>query len=240
MTRPKTIPAIAGAGTSTPLRLSDLLGRRVADAGGRPLGRLRDLGVTFVGAAPCVTCVYAGDRRASQAMRSGVLIDGVGALVPRPVPDGAEEFLLARDVLDRQVYDASGRRLTRVGDVVLDDDGARLRVAGIDTGAAAILRRIGLRRLASRRPPLVAAWDDLHLLSGPGHELQLRVPGSAIHRLDDAQLVELVRRASVGQGEAVLAALHEERRSGIGDAVARSTPRRRSTDPLAARKHAPA
>ena len=68
----------------------------------------------------------------------------------------------------------------------------------------------------------------------------LRSSTAAVHRLDDAELVELVRRASPGQGEAVLAALHEERRSDVGTALARSAPRRRSSDPLSARKHAPA
>jgi hypothetical protein len=181
-----------------------------------------------------------GDRRAPAPVRNEVRVDGFGLLIPQALGAGAEELRLARHVLDRQVYDAGGRRLTRVGDVVLDWQGATVSVAGIDTGAAAILRRIGLRRVAARRRPLVAAWSDVHLLSGPGHELQLRMSGSAVHRLDNAELVELVRRSAVGPGEAVLAALGEERGAEVGDAVAHAAPRRRSSDPLTARKHAPA
>ncbi|HEY1318397.1 MAG TPA: hypothetical protein VGF10_14325 [Gaiella sp.] len=220
--------------------LSEIVGRRVSDADGQPLGRLRDLGISVGGVVPRVTCVFVGDRRAPAPVRNEVCVDEFGVLRPQALGVGAEELRLARDVLDRQVYDAGGRRLTRVGDVVLDRQGATVSVAGIDTGAAAIFRRIGLRSLAARRMPLVVPWSDLHLLSGPGHELQLRIPVSAVHRLDNTQLVELVRRSAVGQGEAVLAALGEDRRAEIGDAVAQATPRRRSSDPLAARKHAPA
>jgi sporulation protein YlmC with PRC-barrel domain len=224
---------------SGPVLLSEIVGRPVSDEQGRPLGRLRDLGVG-VGVVPRVTCVYAGDRGAPAPVRSKVRVDGVGVLAPQAPGVGAEELRLARDVLDRQVYDAGGRRLTRVGDVVLDRQGEILTVAGIDTGTAAILRRIGLRRAAARCRLSVAAWSNVHLLSGLGHELQLRVSGSAVHRLDNAALVELVRRSAVGQGEAVLAALGQERRAEVGDAVAQATPRRRSSDPLEARKHAPA
>lgn len=240
MTTHRADPAPPGPGAPAMLALSELLGRKVADARGRPLGRLRDLGVSLAYAMPGVTCVYVGDRRSPWAVRSEVDVDGNGRVAPLPAGEGSAELLLARDVLDRQVYDAAGRRLTRVGDVVLDHLGDRLAVVGIDTGAGAILRRLGLGRLARRRVPLVVAWPDLHLLSGPGHELQLRSPTAVVHRLDDTQLVELFRRASVGQGEAVLAALHEARRSDVGTAVSRSAPRRRSTDPLSARKHAPA
>jgi hypothetical protein len=167
-------------------------------------------------------------------------VDGVGIVASCPADADEIELLLGRDVLDHQVFDSRGRRLTRVGNVVLDHDGETLTVAGIDIGAAAILRRIGLRRLAGRRRPLVAAWHELHLLSGPGRQSQLELPGAAVHHLDNSELVELVRRAAVGQGDAVLATLEEERRNEVGDALAQAEPRRRSSDPLTARKHAPA
>jgi sporulation protein YlmC with PRC-barrel domain len=223
---------------SGPLLLSDLMGRRVSDAGGRPLGRLRDLGIGLDAPMPRVTCVSVGERRAPVLTRVPVHVDGVEIVTPYPADANEIELLLGRDVLDHQVYDARGRRLTRVGNVVLDHGAETLTVAGIDTGAAAILRRIGLSRLARKRQPLVAAWHELHLLSGPGHRLQL--PGAAVDRLDNSELVELVRRAAVGQGDAVLATLDEHRSADVGNAVAQAEPRRRSSDPLTARKHAPA
>jgi sporulation protein YlmC with PRC-barrel domain len=223
-----------------PLLLSNFVGRRVSDADGRALGRLRDIGIGLDDGVPRITCVSAGDRGAPALVRTWVHVAGAGAIVPGPHSGDADELFLRRDVLDHQVYDLRGRRLTRVGDVVLDLQEGTLTVVGIETGAAAILRRIGLRRLAGRRRPLAAAWRDVHLLSGPGHGLQLRLAGAAVHRLDNAQLVELVRRASVRQGDAVLATLPAQRRADVGNAVAQAGPRRRSTDPLGARKHAPA
>jgi sporulation protein YlmC with PRC-barrel domain len=220
--------------------LSDLVGRRVSGADGKSCGRLRDLGISLDEASPRITCVVVGKRGTPVLARGPVRVDGVGNVTPHSFPEGAVELLLRRDVLDHQVYDVRGRRLTRVGDVVLDQKGETLTVAGIDSGAAAILRRIGLQRLTGRHRPLVASWQELHLLSGPGHRVQLQLPWAAVHRLDNAELVDLVRRAAVGQGEELLATLEEQRRADVTNAVAQTDPRRRSSDPMTVRKHAPA
>ena len=57
-----------------------------------------------------------------------------------PIEDelAADELLLARDVLDTQIFDLGGRRLTRVADIELAWRDREVRVVGVDIGAALV------------------------------------------------------------------------------------------------------
>lgn len=223
----------------TVLTLSELIGRRVTGADGTRLGRLRDVGVGLGDELPPATTVHVRDHGTAETITARVEVERVGALAPRQLEAGTGELLLARDVLDRQLFDARGKCMSRVADVILELDGGTLRVAAVETGAAGILRRLGLRRLGSRLRPTLVDWVDLHLLSGPGHALQLAAPTAAVHRLDDERLAELVRRAPSRHGAEVLRHVHPERRARVRELLDRAVPRRRSADPLSARRHAP-
>jgi sporulation protein YlmC with PRC-barrel domain len=225
--------------SATLLTLSDLIGRGVATADGSPLGRLRDIGVTLAEELPAAALVSVRDDGARRVISTRVEVAGVGALEPQPPPEEGSVLLLARDVLDRQIFDAHGKRVSRVADVILELNHGTLRVAAVETGSAGIMRRLGLRRLAARLQPTLVDWVDLHLLSGPGHALQLAAPASAIHRLDDERLAELVRRAPSRHVADVLEHIHPHRRAHVRELLERAVPRRRSTDPLSSRKRAP-
>src|SRR5260221_6536721 len=54
-----------------------------------------------------------------------------------------DDFYLVEDLLDKQVIDITGKRMVRVNDVSLKENGG-LTVTGIDVGFAGILRRLGL------------------------------------------------------------------------------------------------
>jgi hypothetical protein len=119
----------------------------------------------------------------------------------------ADEILLVRDVLDTQIVDIAGQRLARVADVVLarTPDG-HLEVVGVEVGFGAVLRRLGLDRLAARASGDAVAWTDLHLTSERGHAVQLATPRSAVHLLDARGLAELVSRLDTESATEVLAA----------------------------------
>jgi hypothetical protein len=121
---------------------------------------------------------------------------------------GDDELWLVEHVLDTQVIDVADRRLVRVGDVVLKEpEGGTLTLAGVEIGKAAVLRRLGLRRLARRAGSELVDWQDLHLTSGRGHSLQLRTPGSRVHRLTTDELEALVARLPAHRAGEVIEAL---------------------------------
>ncbi|KRE96297.1 hypothetical protein ASG76_04520 [Nocardioides sp. Soil774] len=194
---PGRAPGPAGAD----LLLTDEVGRRVATAGGDRSGRVTDLTVRLRPDRPPVlrVLVRAGD---------------VTALVPRDVveqdrpldlaawgvdahhlPLARDELLLARDVLDTQVVDLRGRRLSRVSDVLLRRDaGGGLEVVGVDLGTAGLLRRLGLGFVG--RGVLALEWQHLHLTSPRGHLVQLDADAAPFRRLDPRGLAELLTRLS--------------------------------------------
>lgn len=109
---------------------------------------------------------------------------------------GPTELLLVRDVLDAPVYDVGRGRVTRVGEVWLEEGpDSTLRVAGLEVGAASTWHRL-VPRSRRRRSPApgarVLGLGEVHLLSRRGHDAQLAALGSAVHRLDAHELAGLL------------------------------------------------
>jgi CBS domain-containing protein len=200
------------------LALTQHLRQDVLDARGERLGRVRDLSVRLDDPFPSVAAVIVdtGDRKRRvpweevATFESAQVTLGGGAAELGPSDNGESELWLARDVLDHQVVDVDGRRIARVGDVELDRDGRALRVVAVDIGLSAMARRLGLRRLARRLKAEALPWDEMHLASGRGHELQLEAPTAAVHRLNSAELMQLLGRLTIPRGAEVLRAVSTE------------------------------
>lgn len=178
--------------------LSSCLGAPVVQ-GGRRIGRLGDLGTAPGEPAPAVTGVVVNRRGEPPAWAAWDAVqrldeDGV-VLAPEAALEAPRaEVLLARDVLDAQLVDLSGRRVVRVGDVRLRLDDRALYVEGVDAGLDSVLRRLGLARLARRAPRDAIAWADLHLPAHPGAALSLERAAPALERLEAPERVRLAAR----------------------------------------------
>lgn len=204
------------------LLLSQVLGRDVRGADGRPVGRLADLSVRIDGddIAQLVQRLVVTRRNAATLLlpwaevadfHTGqvtlVISDlsgfEIGSIAEALHPD---EILLGRDVLDTQVVDVVGQRLARVADVLLNPvSPARLEVLGVEVGFGGVLRRLGLGGVSGGGEDVVA-WPDLHLTSGRGHALQLSASRSAVHRLDADALAALVSRVDTESASEILTA----------------------------------
>ncbi len=121
--------------------LAEMLGARVLGADGRLVGRLADLAADCDDPHPTVMGLVVRRRWA----RALVPVEAVAewgtreihllaGAAPGPVPDAAA--LLRRDVLDTQIVDFRERHVTRVSDVMLESQRGRLKVVGVDVGAA--------------------------------------------------------------------------------------------------------
>ncbi|MEZ5101081.1 MAG: divalent metal cation transporter [Thermoleophilia bacterium] len=219
------------------LALSEHLGQDVLAADGRPLGRLADLAVRLDELHPPVVLALVRRRRGELAAyawedvasfeRSAVgLREGARELGGA----GPEDVLLARDVLDVQVLAIGGRRLDRVGDVELARDGALLRLTGVEVGLVPLLRRLGLRRLASGRPVRRVDWADARIASGHAHALEIGTshPERPIGGMEVAQLVahlparravELLQRTDRRRAASALASLRPRLGGRLVDAL---------------------
>ncbi|MDP9259131.1 MAG: hypothetical protein M3Q31_21645 [Actinomycetota bacterium] len=132
-----------------------------------------------------------------------------------------EATWLREALFDRQIVDLEGHRVIRVGDVVLRADAGRLEVVALDVGAAAVLRRLGLSRLAARFAPQLLPIDRLHLASTVAGGLLLDAPRARLEELEPETVTGLLSRLPVPAAE------HAVRQSRHRDAVARGDQLRR-------------
>jgi sporulation protein YlmC with PRC-barrel domain len=183
------------------IRLTELIGRSVHAADGNVLGRVVDLVTRISDDLPVVTAVLVGHGHTSRGQIAYADISDLssehlrlrpGSTITSGGAESVNDLRLDRDLLDAQVFDISGGRLVRVGDVLLVSDPDQLRVAGIEVGMSAVVRRLGLGWFAHRMTTTMIAWPDLHLTSGRGLAAHLQASTPALHRLSSAQLAALL------------------------------------------------
>jgi hypothetical protein len=201
-----------------------LRGRPVEDPGGRTLGRLRDLAVDAGPAGRTTHALIGNGRRVGWRAAAGATLRGPGLRLVLSAVAGddadtaaappAGALSLARDVLDSQVVDVAGRRVARVGEVVLTAHPDGLRLTAVEVGPAPVLRRLGLRRLARRAAVRPVDWCHVHLTSARGHALQLDAPGSRLRELAPAELAALVEGLPPGRAAPLLSAVGGRRAAG--------------------------
>lgn len=150
--------------------LSDIHHRRVLDAGGDAIGRLRDVAVMPDEQIPAVRWAILGTRDGERVVAwADLAIEPAHLRLRRRLESIAAETLpagamrLGRDLLDQRI--GTGQ----VTDLHLEETGGQLRLLGADIGWGGLLRRIGIERpiagiarLAGR--PLrqrIVAWSEV-------------------------------------------------------------------------------
>jgi hypothetical protein len=177
--------------------------------------RLVDLGVVRDGDTWRIAAVrtHRGDAAFVSWSPEGISATAAG--------DVAEATWLRDALFDRQIVDLDGRRVFRVGDVVLRADGRALEVAAVEVGAAAVLRRLGLSWLAARLEPQLLSIDRLHVPGAAAAALLLDAPRERLEELEAETVTNLLSRLPVPLAErAVRTSRHRE-------ALAQHTQKRR-------------
>lgn len=226
---------------------TDQLGRAVRRGDGTRVGKVDDLIVVLGETDPYVVAlrVRVAHRRRVRVPWSAVSSFAEEVVITAdPTEDdlAGDELLLARDVLDTQIFHRGGRRLTRVADIELMWRDRELRVVGVDIGAAPLLRRLGLSVLAGRARSKVIPWSELHLTSVRGHQVQLDTPTARVHTLSDEELAALGARLPPHARSRLYARIRPHAAAAARELEARvpeSRPRHRFGRVLRFRRHAP-
>jgi sporulation protein YlmC with PRC-barrel domain len=158
--------------------LSDVRHRRVLDAGGDQVGRLKDLAVIPRDRFPAVEWAIIATGEGERVVRwADLAIEPAHVRLRRRLMGIPRETLpadalrLGRDLLDRRIRDAQGAKVVRVNDLQLEDTGGQLRLLGAEVGPRGLLRRIGMERIVDGAARVVGRSLPRRLVSWPAVRL---------------------------------------------------------------------
>jgi hypothetical protein len=216
--------AVSVAATEQPpiLHLSSVVGSPLRDSTGERLGKVEDLIVRLGGAGypPITGFLVSVARRTSFLGADRVSDIGVNGVVMRkakldlrPFERRAEEVLLKRDLLDRQLINVEGARLVRANEIELALVAGSWRVVGVDTGPRGGLRRLLPKGLGAHiATGEFLDWAGVEPFVGHVPTVRLRVPHPKLAKLHPAQIADLVEAASRREGEEIIQAVGDDDR----------------------------
>ncbi|HEX9091426.1 MAG TPA: CBS domain-containing protein [Anaerolineales bacterium] len=203
------------------LYASEFIGRPVADADGKRIGKLKDILAVRHGDVPHPQVVAIEVKQPGGSVF--IPIKEVAALISLAIPlkkkfseisqyiPGQDDLHLVRDVLDKQIIDTDGMRVVRVNDLELTRVNGSIYVANVDISGVGLVRRLGLGSLADRLSahpraselPSIISWDNIELLSGD-QPMRLKVPSSKMAELHPADLAEILSDLSRQESSKIL------------------------------------
>jgi CBS domain-containing protein len=209
--------AVSAASTPRLLHLSRIVGGELQAHDGGKLGRVEDLivrlgedgypPVTGLLAAVAGRQVFVPAEYVSEIDHGRARLQDV-RLDLRVFERRAQEVLLKKDVLDRQLINIDGARLVRSNEIELARLDGWYRVVGVDVGLRGFARRLLPRGLAaSVGPGTFLDWASIEPFTGHVPTVRLRVPHPRLARLHPAQLADLVEAASHREGEEIIEAV---------------------------------
>lgn len=200
------------------LFLAHLLNCPVHGKAGEPIGKLDDIIVRMDHSPyPSIAGITVRDRGRRFFVPGSQLtgLNGVAKLNTSVVNmqsferrDG--EVLLAKDVLDHQIIDITGRRIVRVNDVQIAQIDAGFHVVGVDVSPQALLRRLAPRRFGERiRARNLIDWDEVQYLASAA-PVQLKVSYDRLSELNPVDLARIVDALSFRESAEIIDALDDE------------------------------
>jgi len=190
--------------------ISQLLGQKIWDAYGHPLGRLEDILVSATEKnVPPITALLVTKEKdhkekifvSSEAISSlwpSITLNVDQAQVKLHELKGSE--LLLRDrVLDQQIVDTEGKRVVRVNDLQIARKGNRFFLTGVDVSGLGLLRRLGLEKPGKTISRMLNLPDKSHVIpweyvASIEHDdpLRLSVSQSRIVRMEPADIASVL------------------------------------------------
>ncbi|MHB0866409.1 MAG: magnesium transporter [Thermoleophilia bacterium] len=203
--------------------LSKLLGQQVKDSQSRTIGVLDDIVVTIKRKYPATTKLLVKSGRKKMLLDWELVrnFEESQTLLRLPLEEletvetEEGEIFLAADIMDKQIVDTEGHKLIRVNDLQLARSNGSLRVVGVDISGGAIMRRLGLSRLAerfSRRvQPTLIDWKSVEPVSGGDtHGMKLQLTHDKLALLHPADIADIANELSPEERVAVVESLEDE------------------------------
>jgi len=203
--------------------VSELIGARVRDPGGRVIARVSDVLVPADADYPALEALSLKPSKGEQrtvpwsAVR---VLDGGGLSLLTELADAAtfdppSNYLsLARQVMDHQIIDVNGVRVVRVNDLQLVPSDGSYRLVGVDISTAGLLRRMGATRvmgaLGVRLTPTSIAWEAIEPVESGTAGVKLKVSHEDLAKLHPSDIAQIISQLDQHHVHAVLDTLDDE------------------------------
>jgi magnesium transporter len=210
------------------LFLSELLGRKIVDSEGRPIGRVIDLtgniGEIYPPVIDILLRLKGNKKNVLLPWRRIAAVNGTLTAHPLRPEDFREpvllpgELLLKDTLLDKQVVDTDGAKIRRVNDLQFLQANKILYLVHVDVGFHGLLRRVGLKKpigfLLQKLFDYVMAdqliaWKFVQPLSSPDL-LRLTIAQNRLAQLHPADLADIIEDLNIHQRSAVFRSLDVE------------------------------
>ena len=212
------------------LFFTELISMPVYDLKGRRIGRVKDAALVPLVHPSRIDRILVGGGYSWLTLRYDqihtISLDhGIHLTDEKLVPYHDDEYMLriARDLLDQQIIDVTGRKVVRANDVTLTirHEGARdtLEVEDIDIGVRSILRRVfqgvlpprWIRRIQQPIPPNSIAWEFANVVEpDPQRRLRLNISYSKLELMHPADLADIVEYLGPAEREAIFETIDSE------------------------------
>ncbi len=212
------------------LYFTELASMPVHDVRGRRIGRVKDAALVPLVNSSRIDRLLVGGGYAwltirYDQIRSISLDRGIFLSDEQLTPYHDDEYLLriARDLLDQQIIDVTGRKVVRVNDLTLEihNDGTRdtLVVFEVDVGIRSILRRLlqgvlpprWIRGLQQPIPPNSIRWEFCNVVEpDPLRRLRLNISYQKLEQMHPADLADIVEDLAPAEREAIFETIDSE------------------------------
>lgn len=125
----------------------------------------------------------------------------------------SKDFYLEEDLLDKQVIDITGKRLVRVNDVIIKQNG-KLSIAGIDVSFAGILRRLGIKN-SNLFKTVMIPWSFIGAFDYQTGDVHIRLGSSAFNNLHPSEIAEILEDAGAKERLGVIDSLDTEKAADV-------------------------
>jgi magnesium transporter len=212
------------------LFFTELMGLPVLDLKGRRIGRVKDAALVPLEHASRIDRYLVGggdawltvrwDQIASISREAGIRLSDEQLV---PYHDDDCILRIARDLLDQQIIDVTGRKVVRVNDLTMEirQEGGRatIQVVEVDVGLRSVVRRLmqggmpsgWIRRLQEPIPPNSIRWELCNVLEpDPLRRLRLNISYQKLEELHPADLADIVEELSPAEREAIFETIDSE------------------------------
>lgn len=194
--------------------LSQLLDRKVYYNNGKVFGEIKDAAVLETQPnAPLSKLVIEKEGKKMTISSQAIDLTPKKAIlksIETPLlPYDENDFYLKEDLLDKQVIDTDGKRLVRVNDVLLEQNG-QLKAIGIDIGFAGILRRLNMDTLIKRQPR-VLPWEMIEAFDYQTGDIKIKLTESRLNSFHPAEMADILEEVGTKERLALLGTLNPDK-----------------------------